>query len=84
MSVITLGVFFFYHLCFQGILPPGVPADLQSAVKKCSTTLSLGICNPHLLFVFILACCGFQIRRSSIGYDLFLRRISNPPGAWRG
>ena len=62
MSVITLGVFFFYHLCFQGILPPGVPADLQSAVKKCSTSLSLGICNPHL-FICIHS---------------WLLRISNP------
>ena len=35
---------------------PLTPGDLQS---------------PFLYLVFILACCGFQIRRSSIGYDLF-------------
>jgi len=26
--------------------PPGVPADLQSAVKKGSTYQNQGICNP--------------------------------------
>jgi len=26
--------------------PPGVPADLQSAVKKGSTYQNRGICNP--------------------------------------
>ena len=36
---------------------PLTPGDLQS---------------PFLYFAFIFACCGFQIRRSSIGYDLFL------------
>ena len=49
-------VAFYSRQAFQRILfccvlfPPGVSADLQSAVKKCSTAL-LGICNPHYLYV---------------------------------
>ena len=29
-------------------IPLGVPADLQSAVKKCSTYKQRGICNPPI------------------------------------
>ena len=35
-----------------GCIPLGVPADLQSAVKKCST-FSLRICNPLQLVAII-------------------------------
>ena len=52
------------------ITPLGVPADLQSAVKKCSTTI-LGICNPHhQAFVkeaFLLAADFKSAGRKKVG-----------------
>jgi len=33
---------------FKSVNPPGVPADLKSAVKKGSTYKHRGICNPPI------------------------------------
>ena len=54
------------------------PNGFAIRCQKMFDHLHLGICNPHSFILHsILACCGFQICRSSIGYDLFWRRISN-------
>ena len=64
-------------------LPSGVPADLQSAVKKCSTTFPLGICNPHPLYLYFILkqparrSSGFAIRCQKM-FDHFPPGICNP------
>ena len=51
---------------FKSVNPPGVPADLKSAVKKGSTYKHRGICNPPIKvnvssYLVFLSLCYFEI-----------------------
>ena len=73
-------------------LPPGALADSQSAVKKCSTTFPLGICNPHPLYLYFILkqparrSGWFSIRKSSArrssGFAIRCQKMFDhfPPG----
>ena len=66
--------------------PLGVPADLQSAVKKCPNLFMLwGICYPQQpgSSRHIDRIGGLQIPRLNRS-NLFLRRIANPSGRLTG
>ena len=45
-------------------IPPGVPADLKSAVKKRFDLLKPGDLQSPNKRKDILLCCGLQIRRA--------------------
>ena len=73
-------------LRFKTASPLGVPPDLQSGVKKCPNLFNaLRICNPQqrrmLSFCYCWGITNPPVLNRS---NLFLRRISNPPGRLAG
>ena len=73
-------------LFFKTASPPGVPPDLQSGVKKCPNLFNaLRICNPQQRRMLSFCCWGGDCKSPGFNRsNLFLRRISNPPGRLAG
>ena len=60
---------------FKSVNPPGVPADLKSAVKKGSTYKHRGICNPPInvnvySYLVFLSMCYFEINISTLSFKM--------------